>query len=533
MINKKAFTFGSTGNQELDWMNNKIQEISQRPEEVAKSEALAEHFSKPETYRDMIHDANTFGTNVIRKTPGLIPNFLGSIYGWLWDKPDNQMSRFGKWVDKNIGDPLASLNIGSQAIDAATSEPGTRKPGLYQMPDGQYSSELKKADPLNFMGFMEDLGSGAIVTGGVSAASKIPAVSKFVTPTLKAPVKFFKAWNNLGKKAQNILPAAFNKTIYAANMNPAKAQAITKGLGILNKGAYKTLTWGAPAIDAIHNFGTKNSRYDSNYSAPLATSGYALKLTSPYQMILNGVSSIPKIEQGIHSIGSILYNKTLDKPVGDTAERIGKGVGDQIVEDAKNMDIKGIPDITKIGDNLAHYIDKAVDGAGPLAKYVKNAAINAAVNAEEGQFNTSSVRRKLPKWLRQTPIVKLLKGSASAAGAKADTYLERAEQGLVESLLRGGFTKEDLEKFIDRETGKLRWDELIEHYRIDPRWVDYMVSDYLNKEKPPYLDKVPEKYKTPENVATTRNILSLIGEAAAKSAAAKKMSRQSQEGSSE
>lgn len=481
--------------------NQEIIKLTQTPEVKAATEALWEHFTDPKTYRDWVHDTNTFGTNVIRKTPGMIPNVIGGTYGWLFDKPDNWMTRTGKWIDKNVGDPLGAMNIAGQAIDRWTSESGDQKAKWFQMPDGQYSSALRAADPYNFMGFLEDMGSGAIATGGVSAASKIPAVAKYVTPTLKAPVEFFKAWNNLGKKAQNILPAAFNQTLWAANMNPAKAQAITKGLGILNKGLFKTLTWGAPAIDAFHNYLTRNTRFDrNNIASNLARTGYALKLLSPWQSSINAVANIPTINRGLTNLGAGIYNQHLDKPVGDAVEHVGKSTGERVVKEVKEGEpITSYEDLKALANKIPQYAKEELKKYTPVGDILWNVGTNVATNLEEGQYNSSDVAKQfLPGWLTHGPLAKIKSGFVNAVGDKIPEYLRRGASSFSGPIV-DELPPELRKQLEDPETGKLMLKDWLLKNRVDPEGAYkvplQMTADEVNKQLEPHINKLPEEYQ--------------------------------------
>lgn len=201
-LNKIANTWGSTGNMEMDFMRNKIDEISKRPEEVAKSEALAEHFSDPKTYRDWLHDSNAWFGRTVSKVPGAIPNALGGIYdlgtGLLdlgingatygfnklkgtpnkWQYKDytrpnaenNWGYNIGNRLNKYIGQPINSLNSPGRAVDWLTIAPDKRKNWSYfSVPE--YSDALQKADPFNVMGMLEDAAAEAVASAGVTKAT--------------------------------------------------------------------------------------------------------------------------------------------------------------------------------------------------------------------------------------------------------------------------------------------------------------------------------------------------------------------------
>lgn len=198
-LNKIASTWGSTGNMEMDFMRNKIDEISQRPEEIAKSEALKEHFSDPKTYRDWLHDSNAWFGRTVSKVPGAIPNALGGIYDlgtglldlgingatygfnklkgtpdkWQYKdytRPDakhNWGYNVGNWLNRNIGQPINSVNALGRALDYLTTAPDKKEDWSYfSVPE--YSDALQKADTFNVMGMLEDAAAEAVTSAGVA-----------------------------------------------------------------------------------------------------------------------------------------------------------------------------------------------------------------------------------------------------------------------------------------------------------------------------------------------------------------------------
>jgi hypothetical protein len=226
-LNKIANTWGSTGNMEMDFMRNKIDEISNRPEEIAKGEALKEHFSDPRTYRDWLHDSNAWFGRTLAKVPGAIPNAVGGIYDlgtglldlgingatysfnklkgtpnkWQWKdytRPDDKNNwgyNIGNWLNKYVGQPINSVNLPGRMLDYATTAPDKRDDWRYWgMPE--YSDALQKADTFNVMGLLED----AAAEAGIGAA-----VSKAINPLNFKQIKGVLADNGLKLKDYKIV----------------------------------------------------------------------------------------------------------------------------------------------------------------------------------------------------------------------------------------------------------------------------------------------------------------------------------------
>lgn len=182
-----------------------MEDTSKNPEKAARLQAankgLKKHFSKGNTYRDWLHDSNTWARRTMQKVPGAIPYAIGGAYDLLangidaipnyaslawksmlgkgnqWHdkkylRTDNNWGyKVGDWLTDKVGRPVEStLNMGGQLIDMATSADG-HYPGWYGKP--QYSKALQKADPYNIMGMLEDAGADAI-TGGFIDKLKNP-----------------------------------------------------------------------------------------------------------------------------------------------------------------------------------------------------------------------------------------------------------------------------------------------------------------------------------------------------------------------
>ena len=510
-------------------INREQIELANTDQGKAARDALSEHFLDPKTYRDGIHDFNTWSTNVVAKTPGFLPNMVGGLYGWAFNDPDNWMSNSGKWVDKYIGKPLASANPIGQAIDALTSEPGTRKPG-WQLHDGKYSTALQNADTVGVMPFLEDLAAGSIATAGADKIAKIPGVRSFVKPTTDVVNKGWQGWKTAGNYAQSWMPKLFNRLAATSSIDPAKARMIEKGLGIFNKAAFKGLSWGAPLIDAYHNYATAHDRFEKfRPAAPLATLGYGLKLLSPYQMVINGTGSIPVVDEFLNNTGRKLYNNYVDEHVADTVERMGQSAGNQFVDDIDEVKRTG-----KLGDlefptdpreipaflekipketqkRFKNYFANAAKASGPISR----GGLNALINLHEGQYNSSNVKKLLPDYLRKTPAVRLITGAKDAAVDNMGTYFTKFNQGFtvpVVERLPGTVS----EAIIDPQTGEFSLKPLYEKYKntAPGRW-DEPVSDMINDNIDDVASKLPEGVGTkvrnvktkPWHIAATRPVI--------------------------
>lgn len=195
-----------------------MEDTSKNPEKAARLQAankgLNKHFSKGSTYRDWLHDSNTWARRTMQKVPGAIPYAIGGAYDLLangvdaipnyanlaWKsmlgkgnqwrdkkylRTDNNWGyKVGDWLTDNVGKPVEQFaNPVGNAISGLTSDNRNHyfdNPSLWQQLFGrpwsekpQYSQALQKADPLNVMGMLEDTGAESILSTGPTVVKNI------------------------------------------------------------------------------------------------------------------------------------------------------------------------------------------------------------------------------------------------------------------------------------------------------------------------------------------------------------------------